>query len=99
MSQDYPNKISNNNRKLSSTVLLWIIVITTYIWMAVTMSAGGHASIISTIGIFPAFFYACCVFFRIPRKGFVEQFLGSVAFALIAIMFIKNIIDVFFGAF
>jgi len=80
--------------KRSSTVTLWITVIAAYVWMALTMSASGHTSLMSSVGIIPAFVYACYVFFTLPRKGRLEQILGSVAFALVALMVIKNISEV-----
>ena len=74
--------------------MLWITVISAYVWMVLTMSMGGHTSWISSIGIIPAFGFACYVFFAFPRKGILEQLLGAVAFALVALMFTKNLIDV-----
>ena len=80
--------------KRSSTVTLWITVIAAYVWMALTMSASGHTSLMSSVGLIPAFAYACYAFFTLPRKGRLEQILGSVAFTLVALMMIKNIVDV-----
>ncbi len=73
--------------------MLWVSVIAAYIWMVLTMSMSGHTSWISSIGIIPAFGYGCYKFFGFSRKGILERLLGAVAFALLALILIKNLTD------
>ncbi len=66
--------------------------------MNLTMCMCGHTSWLFSIGILPAFSYACYIFFVLPRSDRLEQILGAAAFALIVGMLVKNIADIlYFG--
>ena len=58
------------------------------------MSMSGHTSWISSIGIFPVFGFAGYTFFAFQRRGFLEQLLGAIGFALVVLILIKNLTDI-----
>jgi heme/copper-type cytochrome/quinol oxidase subunit 4 len=92
--QNSASNAFDKKRNKSSVVLLWLMAIFTYIWMILTMSSSGHTSIVSSIGIVPAFVFACHIFFHVPRSGYLERLLGSVAFSVTAIIFIVNVYNI-----
>lgn len=70
---------------------------TASIWMTLTMCACGHTSWPSSIGLFPALGYASYLLFKISRPSKLEQILAAAAFAAVAMMAVKNVVDLFSG--
>ncbi|HRQ89052.1 MAG TPA: hypothetical protein PLA50_09655 [Bacteroidia bacterium] len=65
--------------------------------MALTMSACGYTWWPSSIGLFPALGCASYLFFKISRPSKIEQILAAAAFAAVAMMAIKNVVDLIPG--
>jgi hypothetical protein len=59
-----------------------------------TMGMIGNISLITSVGIIPAFGFACYTFLAFLRKGIPRPLLGAAAFTLIALILIRNSIEI-----
>jgi hypothetical protein len=85
-------------RSSSGAGPLWFVAVISFLWISFTMSPCGHTSWPCSLVMFPAFFYACYVFFGFPRGNRLDRILVGVAFVLIVGMLLKNIGDIlYFG--
>jgi hypothetical protein len=65
--------------------------------MSLTACACGWTTWYTTIVVLPLFCLGCRSFFKVSRASRIEQFLAAAAFALLAVIFLKNVSDIIAG--
>src|SRR4051794_27543873 len=85
-----PDQPSSPPKPASKVVPLWGLTFVAFIWLCITMSADGQTSWHCSVGLIPIFSGASYLYFGFPRGGVLEQIFGTVAFAWITGILIKN---------
>jgi hypothetical protein len=87
-------KSHDGSSRIFSVVTLWVSALLAFVWMSFTSCFCGHGSWMTLIGTMPAFCHANYVILSRRGLGVIEYILGSAAFAVVTLLFLKNIADI-----
>ncbi|MBX3741091.1 MAG: hypothetical protein KF712_08885 [Akkermansiaceae bacterium] len=74
-------------------LLIWLLAASAATWGGMTSCMCGHFSLITTVGILPAFIVGCVLFHRSIRSGRMDAIISGIAMLLILGLAAKCIID------
>ena len=87
---------TQERRKTSSAVHLWVLLLVGQVWTSFTSCLCGYSTGIATIVIIPVVALGSYQFFARNRMTPSEQILGCFAYAFILRLLVKNMGDIFF---
>jgi hypothetical protein len=84
-----PKKSHDSSSRIFSVVTLWVSALLAFVWMSFTSCFCGHGSWMTLIGTLPAFCHGNYIILSRRGLGVIEYILGSAAFAVVTLLFLR----------